>query len=185
MAWTDVVDFMACKVNVEMESGARTEFIVSKGLRCKVWSVNALVVNSLTLWWKQKGERASEIGECHEVSRGGIVIIWELSRFQLEFTKSFPNFLVFQGQWVQDDFSCEVVGVFASCGCEEQVSLWGNLVDYLGMKPELSWCFVSDFNVVRFASERTSCSSVAQANGTVDALAKEGVDQISLVQAVL
>ncbi|KAK8715571.1 hypothetical protein V6N13_042902 [Hibiscus sabdariffa] len=50
---------------------------------------------------------------------GGILIVWDSSKFCLEFSDILPHCTVIKGSWVVDRFSCSVMAVYAPCGLSE------------------------------------------------------------------
>ncbi|KAK8680604.1 hypothetical protein V6N13_109545 [Hibiscus sabdariffa] len=77
---------------------------------------------------------------------GGILIVWDSSKFCLEFLDIFPHCAVIKGSWVVDRFSCGVMAVYAPCGLSEQFALWGELSLYLEEREDWAWCVAGDFN---------------------------------------
>ncbi|KAL4353045.1 hypothetical protein GQ457_06G007270 [Hibiscus cannabinus] len=62
---------------------------------------------------------------------GGILVIWNSSRFCLDFSDILSHCVVIKGSWAVDSFSCGLMAVYAPCGTTEQFTLWGELRLYL------------------------------------------------------
>ncbi|KAL4324936.1 hypothetical protein GQ457_11G028430 [Hibiscus cannabinus] len=90
---------------------------------------------------------------------GGILIVWDSTRFQVSLKKVEMRFAVVEGTWLQEDWLCGVIGVYAPCVFEEQIRLWDDLGGFLDLSQQ-SWCVCGDFNMVLKLEERRGCSTI-------------------------
>ncbi|KAK8658568.1 hypothetical protein V6N13_036771 [Hibiscus sabdariffa] len=66
---------------------------------------------------------------------GGILVVWDSSRFCLDFSYILSHCVLIKGSWVVDSFSCGLMAVYAPCGTTKQFALWGELGLYLEVVP--------------------------------------------------
>ncbi|KAL4378615.1 hypothetical protein GQ457_02G032850 [Hibiscus cannabinus] len=90
---------------------------------------------------------------------GGILIVWDSTRFQVSSKKVEMRFAVVEGTWLQEDWLCGVIGFYAPCIFEEQIRLWDDLGGFLELTQQ-SWCVCGDFNMVLKLEERRGCSTI-------------------------
>ncbi|KAL4347923.1 hypothetical protein GQ457_17G010840 [Hibiscus cannabinus] len=94
---------------------------------------------------------------------GGILIVWDSTRFQVSSKKVENRFAVVEGTWLQEDWLCGVIGVYAPCVFEEQIHLWDDLGGVLDLSQQ-PWCVCGDFNMVLKLEERRACSTIPRGN---------------------
>ncbi|KAL4291162.1 hypothetical protein GQ457_14G018570 [Hibiscus cannabinus] len=125
------------------------------------WNPNGRWLRSC--WWQRCGWGRVRFCIC-STGRGvgGILVVWDSSRFCLDFLDILSHCVVIKGSWVVDSFSCGLMAVYAPCGKTEQFALWGELGLYLEERRDWAWCVAGDFNATRWASERRGCTSFSQ-----------------------
>ncbi|GMI72221.1 hypothetical protein HRI_000891400 [Hibiscus trionum] len=87
---------------------------------------------------------------------GGLLVVWEATRFQLEKTEVQQQYIALWGRWVMDDWKCGMMNIYAPCSIDGQRELWENIV-IESQKIALPWCVAGDFNVVKTMEERRCC----------------------------
>ncbi|KAK8998148.1 hypothetical protein V6N11_012679 [Hibiscus sabdariffa] len=92
---------------------------------------------------------------------GGILAIWEVSRFSMEVVDR--NFILIQGTWLKEDIMCCILAVYALCDGRNQARFWDSILHWEFTFPG-PWYFAEDFNSVLHNEERSGCS-VAQHGG--------------------
>ncbi|GMJ03184.1 hypothetical protein HRI_003987600 [Hibiscus trionum] len=60
---------------------------------------------------------------------GGILVMWEVSKFNLEQVEVERNFIVMRGRWLQDDMTCGIVVVYALSELDGQQAVWAAILD--------------------------------------------------------
>ncbi|KAK8696507.1 hypothetical protein V6N13_001641 [Hibiscus sabdariffa] len=164
--------------------------IVANGVARKVRSVNDLVLNTGSeeqkyLLVKARGKSrqnkartaVADVSQTlvsglwpHDVfdfvfapsvgASGGILVIWDCSRFQLELSEVLAQYVVLKGSWVHDSFPCGLAAVYAPCGVSDQLLLWESMGQFISARKDWSWCVAGDFNMACWVSERTGCKSI-------------------------
>ncbi|WMV54050.1 hypothetical protein MTR67_047435 [Solanum verrucosum] len=90
-------------------------------------------------------------------SSGGIMILWDKRVWRGELLLVGSQCLTGKFSGIHDDFNWCITAVYADCDTVIRRVLWQEL---LQMKTSINgpWVVCGDFNVTRFASERTNCN---------------------------
>ncbi|XP_039030879.1 uncharacterized protein LOC120165429 [Hibiscus syriacus] len=88
---------------------------------------------------------------------GGILSVWDKSRFQILDSLITDRFILIEGKYAPHDLSFSVMNVYAPCEVSEQVIVWSAIVE-VRRKNKNRWFMVGDFNAIRSNSERSGCS---------------------------
>ncbi|GKB70919.1 RNA-directed DNA polymerase, eukaryota, reverse transcriptase zinc-binding domain protein, partial [Tanacetum coccineum] len=91
---------------------------------------------------------------CPSVGRsGGILSIWDTNVFSKINVHPFDHFLIVEGKWVNENFQCFMVNVYAPQEDRNKVALWNSILEFKENHPG-HYVVFGDFNAVRYASER-------------------------------
>ncbi|KAK8538856.1 hypothetical protein V6N12_034563 [Hibiscus sabdariffa] len=92
---------------------------------------------------------------------GGVLVVWGRGCFTMKESYIGGSFVWLSGRWVQEAWSCEMLGLYAPCNAEGHVTLWNDIRRILqaGGRP---WCIIGDFNVVRTIEEQQGMLSLAR-----------------------
>ncbi|XP_019450694.1 PREDICTED: uncharacterized protein LOC109352963 [Lupinus angustifolius] len=89
---------------------------------------------------------------------GGILSIWNASKFQKTSVVHRAGFLAVLGKWTQSlDVYC-IVNVYSPCVLSLKLKLWEDLVKLKSDIGDAIWCVMGDFNDIRHSSERVGLS---------------------------
>ncbi|KAL4308290.1 hypothetical protein GQ457_01G017350 [Hibiscus cannabinus] len=88
-------------------------------------------------------------------SSGGIVLLWEGSRFVADSSIVERNYVVVQGRWISEGCVCSVVAVSAPSNLDEQAIMLSELARVIN-SVSMPVCVGCEFNMVRWPSERSS-----------------------------
>ncbi|KAK8479903.1 hypothetical protein V6N12_054200 [Hibiscus sabdariffa] len=89
---------------------------------------------------------------------GGILLVWEKGRFDVTAMTSANRFFVVEGNWVNENWFCCVMGVYAPCFFEEQCRLWEEIGAIISAK-SMPWYVCGDFNMITNIEEHGGGSS--------------------------
>ncbi|KAG6740224.1 hypothetical protein POTOM_055664 [Populus tomentosa] len=94
---------------------------------------------------------------CNEAegSRGGMIALWDDTKFQVSSVEYGYGWIGLYGQHMQSGFICAIVGVYAPCSMSEKRNLWKNLCILRHAFPIL-WLMVGDFNETLNQIDRSS-----------------------------
>ncbi|XP_021991610.1 uncharacterized protein LOC110888390 [Helianthus annuus] len=84
---------------------------------------------------------------------GGLVSMWDNSKFRKTKTVADKNFILTTGYLVEDGSVINLVNVYAPQKANEKRSLWSRLLELI-QSGEGMWVFIGDFNVVRWVEEQ-------------------------------
>ncbi|KAK8595379.1 hypothetical protein V6N13_016752 [Hibiscus sabdariffa] len=87
---------------------------------------------------------------------GGILIIWEVSKFSMSKVHDGSCFLYVSGLWLIENCYCGMVATYSPCGAVEQGACWRSL-SVLISSCGLPVCCGGDFNSVLSLEERRNC----------------------------
>ncbi|KAK8595392.1 hypothetical protein V6N13_016765 [Hibiscus sabdariffa] len=109
-------------------------------LESKMESVGDSMVKSV--WWKDSFRYvfSPSVGLA-----GGILIIWEVSKFSMSEVHDGSCFLYVSGLWLIENWNCGMVATYAPCGAVEQGACWWSL-SVLISSCGLLVCCGGDFN---------------------------------------
>ncbi|KAK8661415.1 hypothetical protein V6N13_091020 [Hibiscus sabdariffa] len=120
-------------------------------LETKMESVDDSLVKSL--WWTDSFRYvfSPSVGLA-----GGILIIWEVSKFSMFEVHEGSCFLFVSGLWLIENWNCGMVATYAPCGVVEQGACWRSL-SVLILSCGLPICCGGGFNSVLSLEERRNC----------------------------
>ncbi|KAK8668743.1 hypothetical protein V6N13_106189 [Hibiscus sabdariffa] len=87
---------------------------------------------------------------------GGLVTVWDKTKFSMEAVSINTNFILIRGKWSEFNDSILVVNAYAPCQANEQAMLWENL-SALVNECSNSKVVAGGFNAVR---SRGECSGI-------------------------
>ncbi|KAK8628274.1 hypothetical protein V6N13_063983 [Hibiscus sabdariffa] len=87
---------------------------------------------------------------------GGILSIWDKSRFSLKSTVIDPNFILLNGEWLPEKIPLIMVNVYAPCQVKEQEALWERIAIEIE-KDKCCKVLGGDFNAISNRGERSGC----------------------------
>ncbi|KAK8644374.1 hypothetical protein V6N13_123683 [Hibiscus sabdariffa] len=105
------------------------------------------------IWWT---DSFSFIASPSTGLSGGILVIWELGRFDICESRIDRNFILLSGDWRIESWKCDMVVIYAPCEVNAQLDLWrclGEMVSAITAPV----CCGGDFNVVLSLEERRNC----------------------------
>ncbi|KAK8628628.1 hypothetical protein V6N13_009214 [Hibiscus sabdariffa] len=112
--------------------------------------------------WNIRGLGSAAKRRAFQVDRlGGVLVVWGRGCFTMKESYIGGSFVWLSGRWVQEAWSCEMLGLYAPCNAEGHVTLWNDIRRILqaGGRP---WCIIGDFNVVRTIEEQQGMLSLAR-----------------------
>ncbi|KAK8713122.1 hypothetical protein V6N13_148347 [Hibiscus sabdariffa] len=90
------------------------------------------------------------------VGLGGILVVWDPSKFVAVLVTHDPNFLCLRGHWVSDSWESLMIVVYAPCVRSKRRDLWERLLA-VASAVEIPCCLGGDFNEVTNYAERRGC----------------------------
>ncbi|KAL4333971.1 hypothetical protein GQ457_07G010370 [Hibiscus cannabinus] len=87
---------------------------------------------------------------------GGILVVWDPSKFDVALVTHDPNFLCLRGHWVSDSWESLMIAVYAPCIRSKRRDLWVRLLAVISAV-EIPCCLGGDFNEVTNNAERRGC----------------------------
>ncbi|XP_071718049.1 uncharacterized protein [Rutidosis leptorrhynchoides] len=91
---------------------------------------------------------------------GGMLIIWDPTRFDVNEAVEKHNLLAIKGKWTGKDRESIVVNVYGPHTDEEKKKMWVSLEQLMQYSNEVEWVLGGDFNEVRYQEERKNCKFI-------------------------
>ncbi|KAJ9553128.1 hypothetical protein OSB04_017173 [Centaurea solstitialis] len=104
---------------------------------------------------------------------GGILTVWDGSKFDCSQVFENKNFLITLGKWAGIDGTMGFVNVNGPNTVAERKELWANLLTVLANE-EIKWCCFGDFNEVRIEGERLNSTSTQRGMDDFNGFIEEG-----------
>ncbi|XP_019447298.1 PREDICTED: uncharacterized protein LOC109350521 [Lupinus angustifolius] len=86
---------------------------------------------------------------------GGILSIWDDSKFHRTSSIRGSGYLAVFGIWLGNSAKCCLVNIYSPCQLSQKRQLWEELIILRRSVVGVLWCFLGDFNAVRDGSERS------------------------------
>ncbi|KAL4377797.1 hypothetical protein GQ457_02G030990 [Hibiscus cannabinus] len=87
---------------------------------------------------------------------GGILVVYDPSKFVAAMVTHDPNFMCLCGHWVSDSWESLMIAVYASCVRSERLDFWERLLA-VPSAVEIPCCLGGDFNEVTDYAEHRGC----------------------------
>ncbi|KAK8680756.1 hypothetical protein V6N13_109695 [Hibiscus sabdariffa] len=87
---------------------------------------------------------------------GGLIVVWEVSKFTMHEVCRDSRFLLMSGVWVLEEWKCGMIAVYALCATSEKLVCWYSLTALIESLALLVCC-AGDFNMVMSLAERQNC----------------------------
>ncbi|KAL4303527.1 hypothetical protein GQ457_10G010910 [Hibiscus cannabinus] len=112
---------------------------------------------------------------------GGLLSVWDKSKFQLERVIKFDRFIVIEGVWNWEKLSVSMVNVYDPCEAVAQDLLWDNLLAEKSGSNRV-WILAGVFNAIRFRNERKGCVSKVKVSSAFNNFIEKGdLQEVKLV----
>lgn len=89
---------------------------------------------------------------------GGLLCVWNQQAFKLERRETGSGFILLEGVWIQENQKTSVVNLYSPCDVHQKRIQWDSLKLLRQQDPDGLWCFMGDFNNIRYQSEREGVS---------------------------
>ncbi|XP_058774728.1 uncharacterized protein LOC131649000 [Vicia villosa] len=104
-----------------------------------------------SMWGSNEFDFASKPSEGRS---GGIVTMWDRSKFELQNSRILNHAIWVEGVWGKEKRKVIIINVYAPCNGRRKRELWVELKARLTEKQGVCVCVLGDFNAVRDVEER-------------------------------